>query len=153
MRISNAYGTRPLAVGAAQVALRDQGPAIVAGSSRKSSFGGSDLAVVAAGAAPFGVTRSMLDVPPLADLAVSFHLPGEVLANFAITGRYARQTNYVSPPGNFVARPGDARRQPVRTSGSSWCGVDVLASRAAGGVVALGDSLIHGNISTIDAYC
>ena len=37
-------------------------------------------------------------VPPLADLAVSIYLPGEVLANFPITGRYARQTNYISPP-------------------------------------------------------
>jgi lysophospholipase L1-like esterase len=33
------------------------------------------------------------------------------------------------------------------------CGVDVLAPREAGGVVALGDSLTDANISTIDAYC
>jgi hypothetical protein len=32
-------------------------------------------------------------------------------------------------------------------------GVDVLAGAATGGVVALGDSLTDGNISTIDAYC
>ena len=31
VRISNAYGVRPLAIGAARVALRDSGPAIVAG--------------------------------------------------------------------------------------------------------------------------
>ena len=50
VRISNAYGNRPLIIGAATVALRDKGPAIVAGTSRKLSFGGSDSAVIAAGA-------------------------------------------------------------------------------------------------------
>jgi hypothetical protein len=30
VRISNAYGNRPLTIGAAQIALRDKGPAIVA---------------------------------------------------------------------------------------------------------------------------
>ena len=91
-------------------------------------------------------------VPALAALAVSFHLPGEVSANFAITGRYARQTNYISPPGNFIAD----RVMPVGNLSDQWlflCGVDVLASSETGGVVALGDSLTDGNISTIDAYC
>ena len=30
-------------------------------------------------------------------------LPDDLPASFGITGRYARQTNYISPPGNFVA--------------------------------------------------
>ena len=50
VRISNAYGNRPLTIGAAHIALRDKGPAIVADSGRKLSFGGSDWAVIAAGA-------------------------------------------------------------------------------------------------------
>ena len=50
VRISNAYGNRPLTIGAAHIALRDKGPAIVAGSGRKLSFGGEDGAVIAAGA-------------------------------------------------------------------------------------------------------
>ncbi len=29
VRLSNAYGTRPLTIGAARIALRDKGPAIV----------------------------------------------------------------------------------------------------------------------------
>src|SRR5258706_2185721 len=79
VRISNAYGTRPLAIGAAQIARRDSGPAIVAGSGRAVRFGGSAGAVIAAGAVLFSDTVEMA-VPPLADLAVSFHLPGEGLA-------------------------------------------------------------------------
>jgi lysophospholipase L1-like esterase len=151
VRISNAYGDRPLAIGAARVALRDKGPAIVAGSDRKLTFGGNDGAAIAAGAVLFSDPVD-LPVKPLADLAVSIHLPGEVLPDFAITGRYARQTNYVSPPGNFAAE----MVMPVGNLTDQWfflCGVDVLAPAEAGGVVALGDSLTDGNISTIDAFC
>jgi lysophospholipase L1-like esterase len=151
VRISNAYGSRPLALGAAAIALREKGAAIVAGSARKLSFGGRASAVIAAGAVAFSDPVE-LAVPALADLAVSVHLPGEVLANFAITGRYARQTNYISPPGNYIADT----VMPVGNLTDQWfflCGVDVLAPKEAGGVVALGDSLTDGNISTIDAFC
>src|SRR5262245_31290278 len=151
VRISNAYGNRPLTIGAAMIALRDSGPTIIAGTGRKLSFGGRDSAVIAAGAVQYSDAVD-LSVPPLADLAVSLYLPGEVLPSFAITGRYARQTNYISPPGNFAAET----VMPVGNLTDQWfflCGVDVLAPAEARGVVALGDSLTDGNISTIDAYC
>src|SRR5215212_4325162 len=151
VRISNASGHRPLMVGGARIALREKGPAIVPGSDRKLTFGGEDGAVIAAGAVLFSDPVE-LNAPALADLAVSLYLPGEVLANFAITGRYARQTNYISPPGNFAAET----VMPVGNLSDQWfflCGVDVLAGNDAGGVVALGDSLTDGNISTIDAFC
>src|SRR5260221_10911207 len=41
VRISNAYGTRPLTIGAVHIALRNKGPDIVAGSDRVVTFGGS----------------------------------------------------------------------------------------------------------------
>jgi len=151
VRISNAYGNRPLAIGGAHIGLRDKGPAVVAGSNRKLSFGGENSTVIAAGAVLFSDPVD-LSVPALADLSVSFHLPGEVLANFAITGRYARQTNYISPRGNFAAET----VMPVGNLTDQWfflCGVDVLTSSEAGGIVALGDSLTDGNISTIDGFC
>jgi lysophospholipase L1-like esterase len=151
VRISNAYGIRPLTIGTARIALRDEGPAIVAGSDRTLKFGGVDGTVIAAGAVAFSDPVEF-GVPPLSDLAVSIYLPGEVLANFAITGRYARQTNYISPAGNFAAE----RVMPVGNLTDQWfflCGVDVLAPAGVGGVVALGDSLTDGNISTIDAFC
>ena len=151
VRISNAYGNCPLLVGAATIALRDKGPTIVAGTARKLSFGGRDSTVIAAGAVQFSDAID-LSVPPLADVAVSFHLPGEVLANFAITGRYARQTNYISPPGSYATET----VMPVGNLADQWfflCGVDVVAPSNALGVVALGDSLTDGNISTIDAFC
>jgi lysophospholipase L1-like esterase len=151
VRISNAYGSRSLAIGAARIALRDKGAAIVPGSDRKLTFGERDGAAIAAGAVLFSDPVE-LNAPALADLAVSIHLPGEVLANFSITGRYARQTNYVSPPGDFTRET----VMPVGSLTDQWyflCGVDVLAPGEAGAVIALGDSLTDGNISTIDAYC
>src|SRR6516162_2793796 len=151
VRISNAYGNRPLIIGAAMIALRDKGPTIVAGTGRKLRFGGRDSAVIAAGAVQYSDTVD-LSVPPLADLAVSVHLPSEVPANFVITGRYARQTNYISPPGNFAAEA----VMPVGRLTDDWyfvSGVDVLAPAATGAVVAFGDSLTDANISTIDAFC
>jgi lysophospholipase L1-like esterase len=151
VRISNAYGNRPLLIGAARVALRDKGSAIVPGSDRKLTFGGEDANAIAAGAVAFSDPVE-LETKPLTDLAVSIYLPREVLPAFQITGRYARQTNYISPPGNFAAET----VMPVGNLTDQWfflCGVDVLALAEAGGVVALGDSLTDGNISTIDAFC
>ena len=151
VRISNAYGDRPLQIGAARVARRANGPAIVPGSDRQLTFGGEDAIALAAGAVAFSDPVE-LEVKPLADLAVSIYLPGEVSPAFQITGRYARQTNYVSPPGNFAPET----VMPVGNLTDQWfflCGVDVLAPAEAHGVVALGDSLTDGNISTIDAFC
>jgi hypothetical protein len=127
VRISNAYGNRPLTIGAAQIALRDKGPAIVAGSGRKLSFGGSESAVIAAGAILFSDPVE-LAVPPLADLAVSFHLPSDVPTNFTITGRYARQTNYISPVGNFVADT--VMRVANLTDQCSSCAASTCSPRA-----------------------
>jgi len=151
VRVSNAYGSRRLEIGAACVGLRDKGPAIVAGSEREITFCGSPSATVAAGALIVS-DPVRLEVKPLADLAVTLYLPGEIPTGFQITGRYARQTNYISPPGNFAA----SIDMPVLKITDEWffvSGVDVLASQETGCVVALGDSLTDANISTHDAYC
>src|SRR5215472_1235739 len=50
VRLSNAYGSRPLTIGAAHVGLRESGAGIVAGSDRRLTFGGATSATIAAGA-------------------------------------------------------------------------------------------------------
>ena len=151
VRVSNAYGTRPLLVGAAWLGLRDKGPAVVPDSHKKLTFGGAESATIAAGA--FIVSDPVaFALPPLADVTVSVYLPGELSVSSGITGRYARQTNYISPPGNFAS----SVVMPVGSITGDWLfvsGVDVLASPEAGAVVALGDSLTDANISTMDAFC
>jgi lysophospholipase L1-like esterase len=150
VRISNACGIRSLAVGAAWVGLRGTGPALVPGSNRQLTFGGETGATIAAGALVVSDPVE-LAVAPLADLAVSLHLPEDLPASFGITGRYARQTNYVSPPGNFAAE----EVMPVGRLTDDWyfvCGVDVAAPPGTGAIVAVGDSLTDANISTHDGH-
>jgi lysophospholipase L1-like esterase len=150
VRVSNAYGRGNLTIGAASIGIRDKGPAIVPGSARRLTFGGAGSISVAAGA--LAISDSVkLDMAPLADLSVSLYLPGEIPAAFQITGRYARQTNYISPPGDYAAEI----NMPVGKITDEWffvSGVDVLASKATGGVVTLGDSLTDANISTHDTF-
>ena len=150
IRISNAYGVRPLVIGAAFVGLRREGPAVVPGSNRRLTFGGEPGATIAAGAP---IVSDPVDLPfgPLADLAVSVHLPQDLPASFGITGRYARQANYVSPPGDFAAE----ETMPVGRLTDDWyfvCGVDVAAPPETGAIVAVGDSLTDANISTHDGH-
>src|SRR5918996_4442957 len=155
VRISNACGTRPLAVGGAYVGLGGAGPAVVPGSNRRLTFGGEPTATIPAGALLVSDPVE-LECAPLADLGVSVYLPGDLPASFGITGRYARQTNYVSPPGDFAGE----EVMPVGRLTDDWyfvsgvdvlapedTGVDVLAPEDTGAVVALGDSLTDANIS------
>ena len=150
LRISNAHGTRPLAIGAACVGLRSTGSALGPGSNRPLTFGAEPGTTIAAGAL---VVSDPIELAfaPLSDLAVSVHLPGDLPASFGITGRYARQTNYISPPGDFAAE----EVMPVGRLTDDWyfvCGIDVIAPPETGAVVALGDSLTDANISTHDGH-
>ena len=150
VRISNAYGIRPLAIGAACVGLRSTGSALVPGSNRRLTFGSEVRATVAAGALVVSDPVE-LAFAPLSDLAVSVHLPRDLPTSFGITGRYARQTNYISPPGDFAAE----EVMPVGRLTDDWyfvCGIDVVAPPETGAVVALGDSLTDANISAHDGH-
>jgi lysophospholipase L1-like esterase len=150
VRLSNAYGGRKLDVGAAHVGLRSQGAGIVPGSGRSLTFNGSPSAAVPAGALIVSDPVE-LEVPALADLAVSFHLPGEVPETFMVTGHgNAHQTSCISPPGDFAA----AAEMPVKETTEAFLfvsGVEVLAAPETGGIVAFGDSLTDANTSTLDA--
>jgi lysophospholipase L1-like esterase len=150
VRLSNAHGTKPLTIGAAHIGLRADGPAIIAESNRVLSFGGDRSAVIAAGSLVVSDPVE-LTVPPLGDVAITVYLPQDLPASFGITGRYARVTNYLSPLGNFAAEA----VMPVGRITDDWyivSGIDVISGHGAGAVVALGDSLTDGNISTHDSY-
>jgi lysophospholipase L1-like esterase len=150
VRLSNACGTRKLEIGAARVALRGDGAGIVPGSDRRLTFNGSPSTTIAVGALVVSDPVE-LEVPALADLAVSVHLPGNVPEDLPITGHgNAHQTNYISPPGEFTG----ATVLPVKETTEAFVivsGVEVLAPRETGGIVAFGDSLTDCNISKLDA--
>lgn len=146
IRVSNELGTTPLRIGAAHVALRRAGSDIVAGTDRVLTFSGATSITVPAGA-PVLSDPVALDVPALSDLAVSLYLPGDVQAT-TIHGS-AFQTNYVSLPGNFTG----AATLPTQRTITSWpflTEVDVNAP-GAGAIVALGDSITDGAVTTVDA--
>ena len=149
VRLSNAYGKQSLAIGEARIALREAGAAIVSGSDRKLTFHGQDSTVIPAGALAVSDPVA-LEVPPLADLAVSIHLPGELPESFQITGHgNCHQTNYVSPPGNHA----DAVVMPVMQTTESWyvvTGIEVEAPDRTAGIVCFGDSLTDANLSSLD---
>jgi lysophospholipase L1-like esterase len=151
VRFSNAHGTGTLHIGAATIARPARGAAVQPGSRRRLTFNGAPGATIPAGAL---LLSDPLDfrVAPLGDVAVSVHLPAEIPASFGVTGRYARQTSYVTPPGDFTNQD----TIPVGRLADDWyflCGIDVLADAGTGGIVCLGDSLTDGNISTHDAFC
>src|SRR5713101_4581881 len=85
VRISNAYGVRPLTIGTACVGLRSVGPAVVPGSNRRLTFGGETGATIATGALVVSDPVE-LDFPALSDLALSVHLPQDLPVSFGLTG-------------------------------------------------------------------
>ena len=151
IRLSNAHGTGPLNIGAVTVALRGKGASFMPGSCRAVTFNGARSAQIRTGSL---LISDPVDFPvqPLTDLAVSVYLPDEIPASFVVTGRYARQINYYSPPGDFTSD----ETIPASRVTDDWyflAGIDVLAGDDVGGIVAFGDSITDGNISTHDAFC
>ncbi len=149
---SNAFGTAPLRIGAASIAVRDKGDAIVSGSSRSLVFGGKPSATIAAGAVLVSDPVT-LTIPDLADLAVDLYLPGDTAATGSPlahhTGGGAVQTNYISETGNHAG----AQKLPVRTTTRQWhflSRVEVSGPAQIGAVIALGDSITAGSQSTPD---
>jgi len=148
LRISNTYGGRLLTLGKVDVALRTTGADIEAASARVVTFRGRRSATVPAGSMIVS-DPVLLQVPALADLAVSFYLPRETPAT---TSHFlALQTGYVSSVAGD--RTGDATFNVGRTI-NSWpflAGVEVKAPTAAGAIVVFGDSTVDGDGSTAEA--
>lgn len=150
--LTNAFGTVPVTVGAAHVALREKDAAIIPKSGRALTFGGNAAATIPAGAVIFSDPVT-LTVPALADLAIDIYLPGDTGATTSpITvhaGTGSLQTNYLSPMGNH-AGSGD---MPVQATTLAWlflARVEVTAPENAGAIVTLGDSITDGSRSTPD---
>ena len=146
--LSNAFGTAPLVVGAAHVALRDKDADIVPQSDRALSFGGSASTALPAGALIISDPVN-LSLPPAADLVVDLYVPGDTAASGSPVTMHtaALQTSYVSSSGNYAG----AHTFPIATTTASWfllARVEVAAPPAAGAIVAIGDSITDGARST-----
>jgi len=147
--LSNVFGTAPLAIGAAHVALRDKGAAIVPRTGRVLTFGGSPIVNIPPGASVVSDAAN-LAVPPLSDLAIDVYLPGDTSSSPLTMHTGALQTNYVSEAGNHTGAP-DLPGASTTTSWFFLARVEVSAPEGAGAIVAFGDSITDGTRSTPDA--
>jgi lysophospholipase L1-like esterase len=147
--VSNAFGTAPLVVGAAHVALREKDSAIAAGSGHPLTFAGRTGATIPAGALMLSDPVA-LTVPAFADLAVDLYLPGDTAGQTLTVHRYAAQTSYLSASGNQVGASDLAGATKI-TSWYFLTRVEVAPSERPTVVVTLGDSITDGTGSTVDA--
>ena len=148
--LSNVFGTAPLTIGAAYVALREKDSGIVSGSGHPLTFSGRATTTMPAGAILLSDPVA-LTLPPAADIAIDLYLPLNTNAPSPLTMHNgALQTSYVSETGNYTGKPA----LPVVATMQSWFGlarVEVPAAASVGAVVAFGDSITDGSRSTTDA--
>ncbi len=145
--LSNAFGVRPLRIGAATVGLAGAGGAVDPASLRGLRWGGADQIVIPPGA-PAISDPVDLSVAPLSLLSVSLFLPDKT----GITSVHwdGVQTGYISGPGDQTraAAPPTAGTTKSRLFLS---GIMTDAAPAAQAVVFFGDSITDGFCSTVDA--
>ena len=139
IRLSNAFGTKPLTIGAAHVAIVSEGSKILPDSDRKLSFGGRPSVNVPPGA-PILSDPVDLTIPVFAEVAVSIWVTS---ASEPTIHDLGQKPTYISQPGDFTG----AAEISNATTATSWywlSDVEVLASDRASATVALGDSITDG---------
>lgn len=142
LRLGNTLGTAPLQVGAVSVAVRADGPRLVAGTLRQVTFGGSQSVAVPQG--EYVVSDPVeLVTEAEQDLAVSVFLPGPATPSAHAA---AFETGYLTP-----ARAGDRTAELDGASYTATTGqflvvnaVDVRNSLVKGAVVVVGGSVTDG---------
>jgi len=146
VKLSNAFGMLPVAVGAAHVARRGTEAGILAGSDRPLTFGGRQSLTLMPGVVVVSDPVE-LDVPALADLAVSLFFPHDT--GTPTTHSTGLRPTYVSSEGDFSG----ASDFPLAgtTQQYYWLSsVEVMAPSEAAAIVAFGDSITDGARSTPD---
>ena len=148
--LSNVFGTAPLTIGAAHLALRADDAAILTASGRMLTLSGRPSMMIPAGSVAFS-DPVKLDVPPRADLAIDLYLPDAVEASTSpfTTHTGAWQTSYISSEGDHTG----AAELSVMDVTQSWfflARIEVAAPEETGVLVAFGDSITDGTRSTPD---
>ncbi|WP_043657716.1 GDSL-type esterase/lipase family protein [Nocardia thailandica] len=146
LALTNRYGTAPLSVGAAGIALRKTGSAQASDTARPVLVGGAAEFLIAAGES---VVTDPIDLPVATgdDLLLSLYLPGPTgLATFS---HQPGEISYVTE-GDAVDAPElpGAQEVPFRFYVT---GVDVLDEAGTPVAVALGDSWFEGVGTTMSA--
>jgi lysophospholipase L1-like esterase len=146
VKLSNAFGSAPVVVGAAHLARRATDSSIVPDSDRPLTFAGQPSFTMMPGVVIVSDPVD-LDVPALGDLAVSLYFPGD--AGSPTTHSTGLRPTYVSMAGDFSG----AAEFPLTgtTQQYYWLSsVEVSAAADSSAIVAFGDSITDGARSTPD---
>lgn len=149
VRLGNRFGARPLAVDGVFVGIEQSGAALVPGSNRPVRFGGRDEVVIAPGGEAVSDPVT-LDTQPFQNLAVSAHVEGWFKSvDYHLD---AQQVSYLSGrSGSYGAREDASEFNREVSSWYMLSGVDVLTDAAISAIVAFGDSLDDGAMSSYGA--
>jgi lysophospholipase L1-like esterase len=147
LTLSNAAGRPTVRIGAVHVAFREQDVTTAPGSDRAVRFGGHSTVEIPPGALVVSDPVD-LEVPPLAELAVSLYVPEKT--GTGTTHALALNTTYVAD-GNAVA---ESKLDPESTNRTYFwlSGVDVLADAGTSAILAFGDSITDGYATTPDVH-
>ena len=146
VQLSNAFGTAPINIGAAHIALRSQESGIDTNSDRALTFGGQPSGTILAGALLLSDPVDF-QVAPLGEMAISVYVRGD--AGVPSGHALGLHTTYISGEGDSTSQSTikDA------TTSHSWywlSAVDVLAPADSAAIATFGDSITDGATSTPD---
>jgi lysophospholipase L1-like esterase len=143
IRFTNEYGTKPLLIGAAHVALADAKGAVQPGTDRTVTFAGEPTALIPAGA-PLLSDAVNLPTQALSTLSISLYVPEDT--GPCTCHQLGMQNAFVSDTGDFTDKP-FASKQTIG-SRAFISGVEVETSAPAKVIAVLGDSISDGMGST-----
>jgi lysophospholipase L1-like esterase len=157
IRLSNAFGTKPVTFDSVYLGLQNNGAAVLAGTNRPVTFAGKPSVTIAPGA---DVVSDPVSLPFVKDpvdpmlvgrrLAVSFHVAGD--SGPMTWHAKAMATSYLSMPG-AGSRSSDESELSFPLSSTSWYFLDAVymtASPDTRVIVAFGDSITDGSASTLN---
>jgi lysophospholipase L1-like esterase len=141
---TNEFGTAPLNISEAHVALRDSGSAILDSSGNQLTFSGSGSVSILPGARVVSDAVKMA-VPDNAELVISAYLPDDVTASGSPVTYHVRalQTNYIAT-GNQAANA-DLENATTSTAWHFLASVDVANFWPMPVIATLGDSITDGD--------
>jgi lysophospholipase L1-like esterase len=148
IRLSNAFGSSALTVGAAHVALTDNESKILPGTDRALTFGGSPKVNVPVGA-PAISDPIDLPIKPLAELSVSIYLPTSTSVEDSHRG--AQHDSYISGPGDLTS----SLELPNSEAKNSWyflSSIEMWEPETTTTTVAFGDSITEGSNNPKSPY-
>jgi lysophospholipase L1-like esterase len=140
VRLSNEFGTAPLTIAAAHIALTDQDSRIQPATDHVLTFGGSPRITIPAGSPAFSDPVEIA-VRPFAEVSISLYVPGTVAT--ISSHPQSLHDSYFAGPGDMTSMkdlPNPETKRPIYFVS----GVDIWAPYNSSTIVAFGDSITEG---------